>query len=95
MASHKLPKSTTIRGKRYRIKNVTASWGKCDCPITKGKQLNIPVRGDTIGELTVILHEALHAAFWDIDEEVIETVGHDFARLLWNLNWRNEHENSV
>lgn len=86
----KIPKSTTIRGKRYKIKNATAICGKCDHPLTKNKRLVIPVNGDTIGELTVTLHEALHAAFWDLEESVIDTVGHDLARLIWNLNWRKE-----
>jgi hypothetical protein len=30
----------------------------------------------------VLIHEGLHAAFWDIDETVIEQVADDLARLL-------------
>lgn len=83
-------KSVKIRGKRFKIVDVPAVKGRCEHPNSKGKSIHIPVEGDTLGELTVIIHEFLHAAFWDIDEDAIDTVGHDIARALWELKWRKE-----
>lgn len=83
-------KTIKIRGKRFSVKNVPAIRGQCDHPRSTNKTINIPVDGDTLGELVVIIHELLHAAFWDIDEEVIDDVGHDIGVALWKLKWRKD-----
>ena len=34
------------------------------------------------------LHEAIHQAFYDLDEKVVLEVGQDFAKILWKLGYR-------
>lgn len=41
-------------------------------------------------ELEVLLHEALHAALWDLDEEVVTETAEDLSRLLWGEGYRKE-----
>jgi hypothetical protein len=38
--------------------------------------------------LMVELHEALHQAFYDLDESVVLEVGNDLAKILWKLGYR-------
>ena len=52
--------------------------------------MTLPVHGDTLGDLVVILHEALHAALWDLDEQAVDEISTDAGRLLWRLDWRKE-----
>lgn len=59
--------------------------GECDAPSVKGKQIRI--YGEQSGRQLVdtVIHEFLHAAFWDLDDEVVHEVAHDLARLLDRL----------
>lgn len=41
-------------------------------------------------ELDTLIHELLHVADWDKDEDWINNVGYDLARTLWRLGWRKE-----
>lgn len=85
-------KTLMLRGKRFKIKDVPACDGSCTDPSWHSRVISIPVDGDTLGELTVIIHEMLHGCFWDIDEDIIDQVGYDMARILWDLGWRNEND---
>jgi len=38
--------------------------------------------------LDTLIHEAMHAARPEIDEEAVATASRDIARLLWNLGYR-------
>jgi hypothetical protein len=38
--------------------------------------------------MEVFIHEALHAAYWDIDEDAINEAGRDIARMLHRLGYR-------
>jgi len=38
--------------------------------------------------LEVEIHEALHQAFYDLDETVVLEVGRDISRILWRLGYR-------
>lgn len=79
-----------IRGKRWRYvrRKLKDLRGYCQAPTTLRKQIVIDSRLRGIELLATILHELLHAAFWDLDEEVVEQVCRDFARVLWRLGWR-------
>ena len=57
--------------------------GDCDAPQTKNKQIRILSSLEGQEKLRVLLHEFLHAALWDLDEEVIEEISSDAARLIW------------
>jgi hypothetical protein len=80
-----------IRGKIWNVRRVPnlgkfldlgQTRGSCDPPDKKNKEIKIlsSLRGQELIE--VLIHEGLHAAFWDIDETVIEQVADDLARLL-------------
>jgi hypothetical protein len=75
-----------IRGKIWQIVRIQKMpgdpHGECDAPYVKGKQIRI--YGEQKGRELVdtVLHEALHAAFWDLDDEAVHEVAHDLARLL-------------
>ena len=66
--------------------------GDCDRPDAPNKQIRVSSRLRGQHRLEIILHECLHAAFWDLDEEAIEQVGHDLARILWKLGYRDGEE---
>ena len=83
-------KSVSINGKRFKVINVPAPKGMCFPPDSKHKTIRFPVHGDDVGDLTVIIHELLHASFWNIAEENIDQAGYDIARVLWKLGWRKE-----
>lgn len=62
--------------------------GDCDPPSAKGKRIRVWDKLNGERELAVTIHEALHAADWHKDEEWVEQVGEDIARLLWRLGYR-------
>ena len=86
------PVTHMFRGHRYRLVPYHAkkakTHGDCDAPRCLDKQMRIPTRGTTRKELTVIIHEALHACMWDLSEEAVDETSQDIARLIWRLNWR-------
>jgi len=85
-------KSHTFRGKRYKISfqnNLKdKALGLCDSPAGKNKTIKIKKNMSDFNELETIIHESLHACFWDIDEEAIHESSGDIARILWRLNFR-------
>ena len=85
-----------LRGKRYRI--VLASKlgsednpldGSCSDPNSPGKTIHYSVglRGEL--RLDVLIHEMLHACFWDVREEGIEEAATDISHCLWRIGYRN------
>lgn len=42
--------------------------------------------------LEIELHEALHACFPQIDEDVITQAGRDVSRILWTLGYRIDEQ---
>ena len=62
--------------------------GQCDSPTKRAKAIRI--RSDLRGEerLEILIHEMLHAAFWDMDEEPVEESAADIARALWRIGYR-------
>ena len=67
--------------------------GECDSPDTNGKEIRIATDLKKPDELEVIIHELLHAADWSKDEEWVEVIADDIARVLWKLGWRNNSDN--
>ena len=68
--------------------------GDCDHPGTKNKKIRIATDLPPMEELEVTIHEALHACDWYKDEEWVETVADDIARLLWKLGYRRDNVGS-
>ena len=83
----------TIRGKRWNLvfeKIDGEEAGYCEPPCRKGKRI---VVHDTLCEeetLRVVCHEVMHAAYWDLDEEAIDTATTDLARIVWKLGYRRQ-----
>lgn len=82
----------TIRGKRWEVvftEDIPEDLdGYCDAPHVPNKQIRI--RASLQGEhlLEVLNHEFDHAAFWDMDEEVIQEVNEDRAKFLTRLGYK-------
>jgi len=75
-----------IRGRFWQVRKVPflgKKLGDCDAPQTKNKQIRILSSLEGQERLRVLLHESLHAGLWDLDEEVIEELSSDIARLIW------------
>ena len=65
------------------------SAGKCDDPATSDKEIVVKKEAnDPLEELDTILHEALHATYWDIKERDIASGARAIARFLWRLGYR-------
>ncbi len=89
-------KAHIIRGKRYRITRLSRHQSKkldgtCDDPSTPNKAIETDPRLKGQVHLETVLHEALHAAYFDLSEEAIGDAARDIARLLWRLGYRQIH----
>lgn len=62
--------------------------GDCDGPHIKNKQIRINKNLRDIALLDTLIHEMLHAADWQRDEEWIEETAEDIARILTKLGYR-------
>ena len=67
--------------------------GECDSPDTHGKEIRIATDIKNQDELEIIIHELLHAADWSKDEEWVEAIAYDIARILWKLGWKKGTDN--
>lgn len=77
----------TIRGKRWNLvfsRLAKDDAGDCDAPTKKSKTIRIDhsLKKDEFELLRTILHECLHAADWDKDEDWIDEVSKDIAVIL-------------
>lgn len=82
----------TIRGKSFRVidgarlpKDIC---GECDPPDAPGKRIRIKRGLSEFDHLDTAIHEALHAAGWWADEEWVDEVATDIARLLTKLGYK-------
>lgn len=89
----------TFRGKRWRIAEAISGdelpmgsmKGYCEGPPSApDREMLIPVGGVSREDLETIIHEALHACLWDINEDAVDQSAVDLARFLWRLGWRKE-----
>lgn len=81
----------TFRGRKYKIKKIRKGkdyLGICDPPDEIGKVIEIPVEGKNKTDLSTIIHEALHASFWDLDDQPVDEGADSIANFLWRLGWR-------
>lgn len=61
--------------------------GSTDAPSAVGKKTYFREGQTEHDELDSLLHEMLHMADWDKDEEWVTQVAHDMARTLAALGW--------
>lgn len=82
----------TILRRRWNLifGNTGKDLGFCEAPDKRNKR--IVIKPTLTGEkrLSIILHELLHAAAWDHDEQWVQEVGDDIARILWKLGYRDD-----
>jgi hypothetical protein len=90
-------RSHTFRGKKYRIvvraiPDKEEANGFTESPSTKCKKMVIDPRckvHDSDRELLkTLLDESLHCVWFDIDNDVIDTVSRDIANFLYRAGYR-------
>ncbi len=90
-------RSATFRGKRYKIVwsipkrhqiHNEPTLGVCEAPNQKDKAICIQKGTSEIENLSTIIHESLHASYWDHDEDSTQEVADDLARFLWRCGYR-------
>jgi hypothetical protein len=84
------PQKAIIRGLNYTLmtKRMRKLDGHTDVPPTKRGEIWIKNSMAGVEMLEVLIHEFLHVAFPDLNEEVVLEVGRDFAVILWDLGYR-------
>lgn len=84
-------KTCMVRGRRYALKwrrlpnnkKGTITHGACDPPDSKNREIFIyPQTDDPQFLLGTVLHECLHASFWDASEELVAEYEQSVMRLL-------------
>lgn len=92
MARVKKVRRISLRGKNYRLVRARFPlddvWGKCDPPTQKNKAVRINSLADGRQELYALIHEMMHACFWDYDETAIEEASVDISGVLHDLGFR-------
>jgi len=96
--SRRKVRSVTLRGKRWAFEKA-GTLSKTDrgyCTDPSETERKIKIHKSLIGqeELEVIIHEMLHACFWDIDEDVIAEVGDDISKALWRMGYKKEEDSN-
>ncbi len=86
-----------LRGKRYKVVLVSnlgtkkyPLWGIVSDPNDTHKSICFHVSLTEITRLEFLIHEMLHACFWDISEEGIEETSLHIAQALWRMGYRLE-----
>lgn len=79
-------KRITIGRKRWILRYVPLRrhWGQCDDPNTPRKEIRISraLRKNRQKWAETLIHEVLHAEDWHRDEESVEQIAGDLARIL-------------
>lgn len=75
-----VPKGESIPG----IMN-KSDHGVCQSPRVKGKKIFLREGLSPVETLDAVLHELLHAADWDKDDEWVTDAGHDLARAVFRI----------
>ena len=89
----------TVRKKRWNLvfKSLKKAdcWGFCEDPEKYAKK--IVIDNSIVGEkrLEILLHEAIHAAFFDTDESAVLETARDIARILWKLGYRSPEDDKT
>ena len=86
---------TKINGRLWRVvltpaRDMGKDWGRCDHP--PGRHPTIQVRRSLKGVnlLDTIVHEVLHAARPELDEQAVDTTARCIAKALHALGYRRQ-----
>lgn len=63
-------------------------FGTCDPPFKRNKKIKIDTSVEEDEMLDTIIHEALHACYWDLDEMAVSEAADSLAQLLWDCGYR-------
>ncbi len=82
--------SHTFREKSYEIhwRRLHRRHGLCDPPSWPAKRLYIDPALDEDEFLQTAIHEALHACYWDLDEDAIDDGARDLSKFLRRIGFR-------
>jgi len=67
-------------------------YGDCDDPRINGKKIRVNITRKDKKGLSALIHESLHACFWDLEELAVDCAAEDIALFLWRLGWRKIKE---
>lgn len=86
-SSKKLPKSHSFDGKKYKLRWKSPGkkdWGRCDDPRCSAHERYITVdpKLDRKDFFETLLHEAIHAEQWYLDEETVTRIAENLTNLL-------------
>lgn len=88
----KKPKSHVFDGKKYKIKwrKPYRSEGLCKAPNNKtdDRFLMINPRASEQEIMDTLIHEALHACLWVVDEYAVHQTANDISSLLYKVGFR-------
>ena len=96
MNKSKLPKNWTFDDRKYKIiwkkprdtkemiKAGLTIHGDCADPksLSEDRTIRISPHGSVKDVATILVHEAIHAEFWDYSEEAVERVSSNLIELL-------------
>lgn len=78
-----------IRGSKWRIRFVP-NLGDCEGVCDKSTRTIRIAKGYPAEQtLDSIIHEVLHAALWDLDEEAVSDTANSISTTLWKLGYRH------
>ncbi len=84
-------RSIVLRGKRFAFKksgNLKKLYGYCTSPLDTNRAIIIDKNLKGQQELDTIIHEMLHACFWDVGEDAIGEAASDIAKALWRMGFK-------
>ena len=85
-----------IRGKRWNLEMLDylpdGSCGSIDPPDTPQKRIHIGLNQTPLDVLDTIIHECLHAAIPDLDEEAVTETATDIAKVLYRMGYRQKSQ---
>ena len=77
-----------IRGQKWRLRFVPylgEAEGVCNKP---ERTIRIALGKSDQDTMDSIIHEVLHAALWDLDEDAVFTTANAISEALWKLGYR-------
>lgn len=84
----------TFAGKRWKLEftalpiSYDNPLGMTQDPTTKGRRIFIKAGQAPKRELDTLVHEAIHALGWWLDEEYVAKWATDITNMLWKLGFR-------
>jgi hypothetical protein len=77
-----------VRGQRWRLRfvpNLGDKDGECEYGT---RVIRVALGQPEQSELDTVIHEILHAAYPDLEEDAVGQTAEALAKVLWGLGWR-------